>query len=164
MRDNIINVLKNADKALDIFELQDLLEINTVEETSLLGEELRKMEDEVIIYHSHKDKYMLLEKSHLRKGVMRANKKGFGFVEIENHFEITDIINIAVLDRFQHNGIGLKLLDYVIKNTDATKIMLEVNENNKKALNFYKKNKFIEINRRKNYYDGADAIIMERSK
>ncbi len=87
-----------------------------------------------------------------------------GFVEIENHFEITDIINIAVLDRFQHNGIGLKLLDYVIKNTDATKIMLEVNENNKKALNFYKKNKFIEINRRKNYYDGADAIIMERSK
>ena len=87
-----------------------------------------------------------------------------GFVEVENHFEITDIINIAVLDRFQHNGIGLKLLDYVIKNTDATKIMLEVNENNKKALNFYKKNKFIEINRRKNYYDGADAIIMERSK
>ena len=27
---------------------------------------------------------MLLEKSHLRKGIMRANKKGFGFVEIEN--------------------------------------------------------------------------------
>lgn len=41
-----------------------------------------------------------------------------GFVEVENHFEITDIINIAVLDRFQHNGIGLKLLDYVIKNTE----------------------------------------------
>ena len=27
---------------------------------------------------------MLLENSHLRKGIMRANKKGFGFVEIEN--------------------------------------------------------------------------------
>lgn len=84
MRDNIINVLKNAEKALDIFELQDLLEVTTVEDTQLLGEELRKMEEEVLIYHSHKDKYMLLEKSHLRKGVMRANKKGFGFVEIEN--------------------------------------------------------------------------------
>lgn len=84
MRDNIINILKNADKALDIFELQDMLNITTVEDTKLLGDELRKLEDEVVIYHSNKDKYMLLEKSHLRKGVMRANKKGFGFVEIEN--------------------------------------------------------------------------------
>ena len=84
VRDNIINILKNADKALDIYELQDMLEIKAVEETKALSEELRKLEDEVIIYHSNKDKYMLLEKSHLRKGVMRANKKGFGFVEIEN--------------------------------------------------------------------------------
>ena len=73
MRDNIINILKNSDKALDIFELQDLLEITTVEETKQLNEELRKLEDEVIIYHSHKDKFMMLDKSHLRKGVMRAS-------------------------------------------------------------------------------------------
>ena len=84
MRDNILNVLSNSDKALDIFELQDLLEISTVEETSMLSDELRKLEDEVLVYHTNKDKYMLLEKSHLRKGIMRANKKGFGFVEIEN--------------------------------------------------------------------------------
>lgn len=84
MRDSIINVLENSDKALDIYELQDLLEITTVEDTRLLGEELRKLEDEVLVYHSHKDKYMLLAKSHLRKGVMRANKKGFGFVEVDN--------------------------------------------------------------------------------
>ena len=75
MRDNILNVLSNSDKALDIFELQNLLEITTVEETSMLSDELRKLEDEVVIYHTNKDKYMLLEKSHLRKGVMRANKK-----------------------------------------------------------------------------------------
>ena len=73
MRDNILNVLSNVDKALDIFELQNLLEITTVEETSMLSDELRKLEDEVVIYHTNKDKYMLLEKSHLRKGVMRAN-------------------------------------------------------------------------------------------
>ena len=84
MRDNIINVLKNCDKAIDIYELQDLLEIKTVEDTEELNEELRKLEDEVIVYRSNKDKYMMLENSHLRKGIMRANKKGFGFVEIEN--------------------------------------------------------------------------------
>ncbi|MBQ6323228.1 MAG: ribonuclease R [Bacilli bacterium] len=84
MRDNIINVLKNCDKAVDIYELQDLLGITDVKEVEELSTELRKLEDEVIIYRSNKDKYMMLDKSHLRKGIMRANKKGFGFVEIDN--------------------------------------------------------------------------------
>ena len=84
MRDDIINVLKNSDKALTIYELQDALDLHSVEEVRELSEELRKMEEEVIIYCSNKGRYMMLEKSHLRKGVLRANKKGFGFVEIEN--------------------------------------------------------------------------------
>ena len=84
MRDNLLNILKNSDKALDIYEIQGLLGINSVEEIKELSDELRKMEDETIVYHSNKDKYMLLENSHLRKGIMRANKKGFGFVEVDN--------------------------------------------------------------------------------
>ena len=83
MRESIINVLKNSDRALDIYELQDRVGVNSVEETKEFTEELRKLEDEVVVYHSNKDKYMMLENSHLRKGVMRANKKGFGFVEVE---------------------------------------------------------------------------------
>lgn len=83
MRESIINVLKNSDRALDIYELQDRVGVNSVEETKKFTEELRKLEDEVVVYHSNKDKYMMLENSHLRKGVMRANKKGFGFVEVE---------------------------------------------------------------------------------
>ncbi len=84
MRDDILNILKNSDKALDLYELHDMLHINTVEEAKKLSDELRKLTDEVVVYHSNKDKYMMLEKSHLRKGVMRTNKKGFGFVEVEN--------------------------------------------------------------------------------
>ncbi len=83
MRESIINILKNSDRALDIYELQDRVGVNSVEETKEFTDELRKLEDEVVIYHSNKDKYMMLENSHLRKGVMRANKKGFGFVEVE---------------------------------------------------------------------------------
>ncbi len=83
MRDNIINILKNTDSAIDIYELQKALGIESVEDLKKLNEELRKLEDEVIIYHSNKDKYMMLEKSHLCKGIMRANKKGFGFVEVD---------------------------------------------------------------------------------
>ena len=84
MRDDIINVLKNSDKALTIYELEDALDLHEVEGVKSLGEELREMEEEVIIYCSNKGRYMMLEDSHLRKGVLRANKKGFGFVEIEN--------------------------------------------------------------------------------
>ena len=84
MRDDILNILKNSDRALDIYELQDMLHINDVNQAKELSDELRKLEDEVVVYHSNKNKYMMLEKSHLRKGVMRTNKKGFGFVEIEN--------------------------------------------------------------------------------
>ncbi len=84
MRDDIINVLKNSSKALDIYELKDELDISSVDDMKQLGDELRQLEDEVIIYHSNKDKYMMLEDSHLKKGIMRVNKKGFGFVEVEN--------------------------------------------------------------------------------
>ena len=84
MRDKILNILKASDKALDVFEMQNFLNIDSVQETEDFFSELRKLEDEVIIYHSNKDKYMMLDNSHLRKGIMRINKKGFGFVEIEN--------------------------------------------------------------------------------
>ena len=47
MREAILGVLENSDRALDSFELQDALNINSVEETTQLMEELRKLEDEV---------------------------------------------------------------------------------------------------------------------
>ena len=102
MRDDIINVLKNASKAIDIYEIQDLLGIKSVEDTTKLTEELRKLEDEVIIYRSNKNKYMMLEDSHLKKGVMRVNKKGFGFVEVngleDDIYISSDNMNDAIHD------------------------------------------------------------------
>lgn len=85
-----------------------------------------------------------------------------GFIEIENHFETTDIINIAVSESYQQKGIATKLIDYVIKNIKPERIMLEVNETNTKAINLYIKCQFKEISRRKKYYGENDAIIMER--
>ena len=84
MKDNILNILKNSDKALSVFEIEDLLGVKDVESTKEILTVLHELEEETVIYHSNKDKYMMLENSHLRRGVMRANKKGFGFVEVEN--------------------------------------------------------------------------------
>lgn len=104
-----------------------------------------------------------LDYDYVRIFVFEENNIIKGFIEIERHFEITDIINIAVLEEYQKSGIASSLINYVISNIEQKKIMLEVSENNTKALNFYKKNNFVEINRRKKYYDNLyDAIIMER--
>ena len=84
MKDNILNILKNSDKALSVFEIEDLLGVKDVESTKEILTVLHELEEETVIYHSNKDKYMMLENSHLRRGLMRANKKGFGFVEVEN--------------------------------------------------------------------------------
>ena len=45
MRDDILNILKNSDRALDIYELQDMLHINDVNQAKEFSDELRKLED-----------------------------------------------------------------------------------------------------------------------
>ena len=84
MKEDILQLLRDSDGALSIYDIQNKLHLNKVEEIQELGEVLRALEEEVIIYHTNKDRYMLIEDSHLKKGVMRANKKGFGFVEVDN--------------------------------------------------------------------------------
>ena len=102
MREDILELLGKSDGALSIYDIQDKLSLNTVDQIKELSEELRKLEEDVLIYHSNKNKYMLLEKSQLRKGVMRVNKKGFGFVEVENMdddiFVSSDNMNGAIHD------------------------------------------------------------------
>ena len=92
MRDDILNILQNSSKALDVYELQDALDIKDANETRELLDTLMELEEESIIYHTNGDKYMLIKDSHLRKGVMRVNKKGFGFVEVN---KMDDDIYIA---------------------------------------------------------------------
>lgn len=86
-----------------------------------------------------------------------------GFIQLEEHFEILDLINIAVAKKYQGKDIGTKLIEYAISNTRADKMMLEVRESNLSAIKLYEKTQFKEINRRKKYYGDEDAIIMERN-
>ena len=105
-----------------------------------------------------------VKKDYVHIYVYVEDEKVLGFIHIEDHFEITDIINIAVDIDYQGRGIGKKLIQYVIDNTKAEKIMLEVKANNDPAINLYNHMGFKQIHIRPKYYDGnIDAIIMERS-
>lgn len=83
MREEIIKILKKRNKALSFEDLDYELSLLTPEEYSEMVEEVNKLEEEGVVYHTNKDRYMLMEDSPYRKGVMNTNKKGFGFVIIE---------------------------------------------------------------------------------
>ena len=52
-----------------------------------LLDDLRILEEGYTVYRSNKDKYMLFENSHLLKGRLSVNKKGFGFVIVDGRDE-----------------------------------------------------------------------------
>ena len=87
MKNRIVEILEKSDKALSLEELDSLLGLSTIEETKEFSDALRELEDDFTVYHSNKDRYMILENSNLRKGILRMNKKGFGFVDVENEDE-----------------------------------------------------------------------------
>lgn len=99
MKDRILDALNKVHRALTYEEIDSLLDIKTIEETKQMSDTLNELEKNGDIYHSNKGKYMLFSDSNLRKGVLRVNKKGFGFVEIngeEDVFIPIDNMNDAI--------------------------------------------------------------------
>ncbi len=87
MRDEIVAILGASDKALSALELEDKLNLIDPDEVKEMMNTLNDLTKEAIVYHTNKDRYMLLKDSHLKKGIMRVNKKGFGFVDIDDSAE-----------------------------------------------------------------------------
>ena len=58
MKDKILNILETNDKAFTIYELKDVLCINTTDELESLIKTLNELENDLTIYHTNKDKYM----------------------------------------------------------------------------------------------------------
>lgn len=84
---------------------------------------------------------------------------------LENSFDSSEILNIAVRDSFQKQGIGQKIFDEILKSLtekNIKEIWLEVRELNAKAIAFYEKNGFIKQFVRKNYYSNPseNALIL----
>ena len=83
MRDAILDTLTKSNSALTIMEISNQLNLKTPEQVKELIEEVNKLVDDFTIYRSNKDKYMLFENSHLKKGRLSVTTKGYGFVIID---------------------------------------------------------------------------------
>lgn len=88
-----------------------------------------------------------------------------GFIVWRQTLDEAEIITIGVAPDARGGGIAaamLGLMERDVKNNGGTKIFLEVAENNSPARALYSGNGYVEIGRRPKYYDGVDAILMEK--
>lgn len=84
-----------------------------------------------------------------------------GFIHIIVSFDVADIINIVVDQKYRNKGYGKELIDYVIKNNNLEELNIEVRKSNK-AVNFYLNNGFKIIREIPNYYNNEDAYFMKK--
>ena len=61
MKDNILEILKNSNKALTVEEIDDRLNIKSIEETKEFLSLLNELEEEGEVYHSNKNKYVIIK-------------------------------------------------------------------------------------------------------
>lgn len=132
-------------------------------------EEVIALESLVFGNHPDIDSY---KKACLRREniymVAENNNEIIAYCTIVTSYEMADLCNIAVKEKYRRYYIAQRLLSECIScciSMGIERILLEAREDNIAALTFYKKMNFKEIGRRKGYYTKpyADAIIMEKS-
>lgn len=90
--------------------------------------------------------------------------KVIGYVGMWESFSEGNINNIAILPEYRRKGYAKLLLEHLIsygKEHQLTFLTLEVRESNEGARALYQKMGFLEVGRRKKYYERReDAILM----
>ena len=88
MKEQILDILKKENKALSVYEINDLLGLSSSDELKELLKNLEELINDLKVCHTNKDKYLLFENSHLKTGRLVVNKKGYGFVDIEGDEDV----------------------------------------------------------------------------
>ena len=94
--------------------------------------------------------------------VAKESKKVLGYIGAYVVSDELEILNFVVDELYQRTGIGTSLFNEILKRyPNANSVILEVREQNEKGINFYKKNNFNVISKRKHYYKNGDhALVM----
>ena len=100
MREKVLEVLEGQNKALTLIEINDLLDLSSVEEYKELNQVIIDLVSNGKVHKSKKDKFILMEHcSSLLTGILHINKRGNGFVDTkhdEDTFVAKENLNGAV--------------------------------------------------------------------
>lgn len=118
---------------------------------------------------------LILKKDSLKKELIdnpytnyllyKKDGKIVGFLNYYAIYERMEIANFNVLERYQNQKIGSKLLEAFLDEAQSKKIeniTLEVKKDNYKAIHLYEKYGFKEVAIREKYYNNVDALLMEK--
>ena len=100
-----------------------------------------------------------------RKIEYLIDDKSVGYLEYSLIYDRMEIDNFCVLEEYRCQGIGTKLMSYLVSlaiGLRVVNITLEVRVSNDIAINLYKKFGFREVALRKYYYGDEDGILMEK--
>ena len=156
-----------------MYEINDLLGLTTSGELQDLLKTIEKMIDDLLIYHTNKDKYMLFSNSHLKTGKLIVNKKGYGFVDIEGKDDVYvssnnlngaihgDIVVVEITSKsgLELEGRILKVVKRELKNVVGTIIKKDnklVLKNDDEKLNI---NIIIDNDSLKNVVEGNKVVV-----
>ena len=135
----------------------------TIDDLECIKEELEEKFDKFWTYGILKTEIANINSRYI---VAKYKNEIIGFAGIKFILDEANLMNIVVKKEKRGQKIGCLLLENLIKISEeqnAKFITLEVNINNKIAINLYKKFKFDEIGIRKKYYNNInDAIIMTK--
>ena len=70
MKDRILDILKNSNKALTVEDIDDRLNLKDINETKEFLSVLGELEEDGEVYHTNKNKYMLFDEGPLKKGII----------------------------------------------------------------------------------------------
>ncbi len=131
------------------------------------NETIRKMDQLIFLDESYNtNEYKEMQKSSVYLYYLLIEEDeiiGFSILtKIKNEYEI---IKIGILIEYQSKGYGNLFLKNILKiGISGDIFLLEVDSNNKKAINLYEKLGFKKIFTRKEYYkNNNDAIIYQLS-
>ena len=89
-----------------------------------------------------------------------------GYAGLIAYDDEAHVATLGVAAERQGEGIGARLLDALLAEADrrTSVVLLEVRAENDVALGLYKRRGFVEIGRRRGYYQpsGEDALVMKR--
>lgn len=147
-----INRLKLTFEELQIYEINDILNIESEQNISILTQKI--ILDE---FKSNTSKYY----------VVKYNSEIIGYINISILVDNVDINSIVVKKDYQRNGIATYMLENIFnkcKDLNINKILLEVRKSNIIAQNLYQKLGFKKIYTRKKYYPDnlEDAYIYRK--
>lgn len=114
------------------------------------------------IFNEYKENYFPIINTFTHNIVIFNNNKILGFVIYSEIYEICEIIDVFVKEKYRKNGYASKMLSEVIEKNKNRSITLEVNSTNVPALELYNKLGFEKVAIRKGYYNGVDAYLMRK--